>query len=83
MSELLDLELSHHLRSVEAPPELWRRVVSAQQPVRRASPFFALPVAAVMTLVLAGALYVIGRGQSSTERYRAVNPAAECMRCHT
>jgi hypothetical protein len=83
MSELLDLELSHHLRPVDAPPELWGRVVEARQPVRRTSPFFALPVAAVMTLVLCGALYVIARGQPSAERYRAVNPAAECMRCHT
>jgi len=83
MSELLDLELSHHLRPVEAPPELWGRVVDAQRPRGRASAFFALPVAAALTLVLAGALYVIARGQPSQEPYRAVNPAAECMRCHT
>jgi len=83
MSDLLDLELSHHLRPVEAPPELWGRVVEAQRPRGRAASLFALPMAAALTLMLAGALYVIARGQPSPERYRAVDPTAECMRCHT
>ena len=36
-----------------------------------------------MTLVLAGALYFVGRGQPSPAPYRVTNPAADCMRCHT
>jgi hypothetical protein len=83
MSDLLDLELSHHLRPVEAPAELWGRIVDARRPRARGLSLFALPVAAVMTLVLAGALFVIARGQPSPERYRVVDPTAECMRCHT
>ncbi len=81
MPEWLDLELSHHLAPVEAPEELWFRVATAQRPARNA--LFALPVAAVVTLVVAGALYFIARGQPSPAPFRSTNPAAECMGCHT
>jgi hypothetical protein len=84
MSEWLDLELSHHLAPTIAPDELWSRVC-VSQPVRarRVSQIFALPVAAAATLVLAGALYFIARGQPSPAPFRATNPAAECLSCHT
>ena len=82
MSEWLDLELSHHLAPTVAPDELWSRVCAARVP-RRRSPIFALPVAAAATLVLAGALYFIARGQPSSAPFRANNPVAECMSCHT
>lgn len=83
MSEWLDLELSHHLRPVEAPVELWSRIGAGSRPERRASSFFAVPVAALVTLVLASALYFIARGQSTPEPYRSTNPVAGCMQCHT
>ena len=38
MSDWLDLELSHHLRPTEAPPELWNRIgQSLDLPARRTS----------------------------------------------
>ena len=83
MSEWLNLELSQQLAPTDAPDELWSRICAAQPPVRGRPPIFALPVAAVVTLVLAGALYFIARGQPSPAPYRANNPVAECMRCHT
>ena len=81
MSEWLDLELSHHLAPTAAPDQLWSRVYAAK-PVR-AQRLFAVPVAAAATLVLAGALYFIARGQPSPAPFRANNPAAECLNCHT
>lgn len=83
MPEWLDLELSHHLAPVEAPDVLWRRVAAAQPPSRGAKSFFAVPVAALATLMLASALYFIARGQPAPAPYRVTNPAAECIRCHT
>jgi hypothetical protein len=82
MSEWLDLELSHHLAPTEAPPELWDRISAARS--RRQSPHFALPIAAVVTLVLAGALYFIARGQPAPVQYRGyINAHTECASCHT
>ncbi len=87
MPEWLDLELSHRLAPTEAPDELWTRVCLAQAGqiavARRRSPVFALPVAAVVTLVLAGALYFIAKGQPNPVPYRSNNPVAECVACHT
>ena len=83
MSDWLDLELSHHLAPTEAPPELWGRVSAAR--ARRYSPHFALPIAAVVTLVLAGALFFIARGAPAPQPYRgyAANAHTECASCHT
>jgi hypothetical protein len=84
MSEWLDLELSHHLAPVEAPPELWARIHSGRRFSRQsAPPLFAVPVAAVVTLVLAGALYFVTRTHTTPSPYRSNNPVADCMRCHT
>ena len=83
MSEWLDLELSHRLAPVEAPRELWARVAMRRPVRRRSAPLFAVPVAAVVTLVLAGALYFMAKGQPTPSPYRSNNPIADCMRCHT
>jgi hypothetical protein len=83
MSEWLDLELSHHLAPIDAPGELWARVQGAGRPDRRRSSIFAVPVAAVATLVLAGALYFIARGAPAPAPYRATNPVVGCVHCHT
>ena len=84
MSEWLDLELSHHLAPVKAPDELWgtRLRRAARPPDRR---IWRLPVAAVVTLILAGALYFIARGQPAPARYRGYTASAhtECLACHT
>jgi hypothetical protein len=83
VSEWLDLELSHHLAPTEAPPELWDRVCAARR--RRATPHFALPIAAVVTLVLAGALYFVARGAQAPQPYRGYTAAthSQCLTCHT
>jgi hypothetical protein len=84
MSDWLDLELSHHLAPTEAPDELWGRVCAARA-ARRPAPHFALPVAAVVTLMLAGALYFIARGAPAPQQYRGytANAHSECASCHT
>ena len=81
MSEWLDLELSHHLAPTQAPDELWARVCAAQGP-RAGTPHFAFPIAAVVTLILAGALYFIARGQPAPTPYRTA-AHSECALCHT
>ena len=81
MSEWLDLELSHHLAPVEAPDELWDRVCAARRG-RPETPHFAFPIAAVVTLILAGALYFIARGQPAPTPYRTA-AHSECGLCHT
>ena len=81
MSEWLDLELSHHLAPTEAPDELWGRVCAARR--RPKAPHFAGPLAAVVTLILAGALYFIARGQPSAAPYRNAAAHSECGLCHT
>jgi hypothetical protein len=84
MSEWLDLELSHHLARTDAPPELWSRVCTAHAP-RHSTHFVALPVAAVVTLVLAGALYFIARGAPPPPPNRAGYTATlhtDCLSCH-
>jgi len=81
MSEWLDLELSHHLAPMEAPDELWGQICAAQRS-RPASAHFAFPVAAVVTLILAGALYFIARGQPAATPYRTA-AHSDCALCHT
>ncbi len=81
MSEWLDLQLSHHLAPAKAPDELWGRICSA--PPRPQAPHFAFPIAAVVTLILAGALYFIARGQPAPARYRTAAAHSECLLCHT
>jgi len=84
MSEWLDLELSHHLAPTEAPNALWCRVCAARGP--KPGPVFAFPIAAVVTLILAGALYFIARGEPAPARYRAysyVDRSESCVLCHT
>jgi hypothetical protein len=82
MSEWLDLELSHHLAPTEVPEELWGRIC-AEQRRRPAAPHFAFPLAAVVTLILAGALYFIARGQPAPISNRAATAHSECGLCHT
>lgn len=101
MSDWLELELSEHMAPVEAPDELWLRVAGggfACQPIggggrfaavrrraRRPLPFVA-PMAAVVTLILAGAIWFLARGQqpSGTLRPYPVSARAEaCLLCHT
>ena len=83
MSDWLDLELSHHLAPTEAPQELWGAVCAER--ARRQSPHFALPIAAVVTLMLAGALYFIARGAPAPQQYRGytANAHTGCASCHT
>jgi hypothetical protein len=83
MSEWLDLQLSHHLAPTKAPDELWNRVCAARR--RREAPHVALPIAAVITLILAGALYFIARGQPAPSQYRGYTASAhtDCVACHT
>lgn len=83
MSDWLDLELSHHLAPTEAPPELWGRICAAR--TRRQTPHFALPIAAVVTLVLAGALYFVARGAPAPQPSRGYTATAhsQCLSCHT
>lgn len=83
MSEWLDLELSHHLARTEAPDELWGRVCAVR--ARRHTPHFRLPIAAVVTLVLGGALYFIARGAPAPQQYRgySANAHSGCISCHT
>jgi hypothetical protein len=85
MSDWLDLELSEQLAPVAAPDELWSRVRAAHAPDRRAPRVFALPVAAVVTLVLAGALWFMARGQQQSAAIRQFPSSAhsECLLCHT
>lgn len=86
MSDWLDLELSHHLAPTQAPVELWGRVSAAvaTRP-RRHTPLFAFPVAAVVTLVLGGALYFIAKGAPISQQSRSFTASAHgnCMSCHT
>jgi len=82
MSDWLDLELSHELAPTEAPAELWGRVCAERRRVRE-TPHFALPIAAVVTLILAGALYFIARGQPAPAPTRASFTHSECVLCHT
>ena len=85
MSDWLDLELSHHLAPVAAPDELWDRINTAGTPARRTKPAFALPVAAVVTLILAGALWFVARGEQASPAMRQFSPAARaesCLQCH-
>jgi hypothetical protein len=53
----------------------------------QAGPAFAFPLAAVVTLILAGALYFIARGQPAPTRYRAYSTDSRavesCLLCHT
>jgi hypothetical protein len=85
MSEWLDLELSEQLAPVTAPDQLWNRVCAAQAPARPAPRFFALPVAAVVTLILAGALWFMARGQQQSTSIRQFSSPShsECLLCHT
>jgi len=84
MSDWLDLELSHHLAPTEAPEELWDRVC-AERAGRRPTTHFAFPIAAVVTLILAGTVYFIARGAPAPQQYRGytANAHSECISCHT
>jgi hypothetical protein len=87
MPDWLELELSEHLAPVRSPDELWRRVHSAPTPVAAVSPRLrALPIAAVVTLVLAGAVWFMARGEGRQATYRqfpASARAESCLLCHT
>jgi hypothetical protein len=85
MSDWLDLELSEQLAPVAAPEQLWDRVSTAHSPARRAPRLFALPVAAAATLILAGALWFMARGQQQSNAIRQFSSPShsECLLCHT
>jgi hypothetical protein len=89
MSNWPELELAEHLAPVEAPAELWNRVApgaAAERPRRaRFTPVAAVPIAAVVTLILTGALWFMARGESSRAVYRQVPVTARsesCLLCH-
>lgn len=89
MSDWLELELTHHLAPGRAPDELWERL--HRKPLR--SPrrmvllrFPALPVAAVVTLILAGALWFMARGEQprpALRQFPTTANAESCLLCHT
>jgi hypothetical protein len=90
MSDWLELELADNLAPAPAPDELWERVAdAAAAPARRRRLILypaALPIAAVVTLVLAGALWFVARGQQPQTSFRpfpASARAENCLLCHT
>jgi hypothetical protein len=87
MRDWLELELTEHLAPVKAPDDLWRRVNLAGPTSAAALPFRlrALPIAAVVTLILAGALWFMARGEGRQIRYRQLPVSARaesCLLCH-
>ena len=88
MRDWLELELSEHLAPVKAPDDLWRRVNTARPAAAATLPLRlrALPIAAVVTLILAGALWFMARGEGRQATYRqfpASARAESCLLCHT
>jgi hypothetical protein len=88
MSDWLEQELWEHLTPVKAPDDLWRRVNTAQPASAAALPLRlrTLPIAAVVTLILAGALWFMARGEGREATYRqfpASSRAESCLLCHT
>lgn len=86
MRDWLDLELSEHLAPVKAPDDLWRRVSTARPAPAEPIRLHALPIAAVVTLVLAGALWFMARGEGRQATYRQLPASARaesCLLCHT
>ncbi len=90
MADWLELELAERLSPVAAPQELWDRVARAaagpvKQPRFRLAPPAAVPIAAVATLILAGALWFLARGGTAPPAYRQAPVAARaesCALCH-
>jgi len=88
MSDWLEQELWEHLTPVKAPDDLWRRVNTAQptSAVALSLSLRALPIAAVVTLILAGALWFMARGEGRQTTYQpfpASARAESCLLCHT
>jgi hypothetical protein len=88
MRDWMELELSEHLAPVKAPEDLWRRVNTAQPALAVALPLRqrALPIAAVVTLILAGAVWFMARGEGRQVPYRQLPASARaesCLLCHT
>jgi len=87
MRDWLELELAEHLAPVKAPDDLWRRVAAAQAaPPAARLRLNPLPIAAVVTLILAGALWFMARGEGRQATYRqfpASARAESCLMCHT
>jgi hypothetical protein len=88
MREWLEVELSERLAPVHAPDDLWRRVNESRPASGMALPLRqrALPIAAVVTLILAGALWFMARGagrQASYRQFPASARAESCLLCHT
>lgn len=87
MRNWLESELAEHLAPVKAPDDLWYRVANAGRstaavPLRVRT----LPIAAVVTLILAGALWFMARGegrQATYRQYPASARAESCLLCHT
>jgi hypothetical protein len=87
MHDWLEAELSEHLAPVHAPDDLWRRVSEARPAPAMALPLRprALPIAAVVALVLAGALWFMARGagrQANFRQFPASARAESCLLCH-
>jgi hypothetical protein len=88
MRDWMEQELSEHLAPVHAPDDLWRRVNGARSAQAAVFPLRlrALPIAAVVTLVLAGALWFMARGEGRQATYRQFSTSARgesCLLCHT
>jgi hypothetical protein len=87
MHDWLEPELLEQLAPVQAPDELWRRVNRVRTARIAASPsrVRTLPVAAVVTLILAGALWFMARGAGRPATYRQFPVSARgesCLVCH-
>jgi hypothetical protein len=88
MPDWLDLELSHHLRRTQAPPELWNRVdngLDLLKPPKSRGPVRHLPIAAILTLALgAGTLWFIARAEQPVKHFATADRAGNtCLLCHT
>jgi hypothetical protein len=87
MPDWLDLELSHHLRPTEAPPELWTRIDrTLDLPARpKVAARSHLPIAAILTLALgAGTLWLIAKAEPPVRHFATAAPnASSCLLCHT
>ena len=88
MRDWLEAELTEHLAPIKAPDALWNRIEGAPAAVVPLGfRLRAVPIAAVVTLILAGALWFMARGEGRRTPYRqfanTTARAESCLLCHT